>query len=289
VESRASDPYRQPTAATVAGIVDRALREDIGPADITTDTLVDPEARGDGAILAKQACVVAGLEVARQVFARLDPHIHWRPRVRDGDSVTDGTILLEVGGRLRALLSAERTALNFLQRLSGIATRVRSYADRLASTGVRLVDTRKTSPGLRLLEKYAVRVGGGFNHRSGLFDGVLIKDNHIAACGGIQTAVDRMRRHLPHLLKIEIEVTDLDEVRQALDAGADVIMLDNMTPARIAEAVKLIDGRASVEVSGGVTETNLLTLAAVGVDIVSVGALTHSAASVELSMQIRRA
>ena len=267
-------------------LIDQALEEDIGPADITTESLVPVDLVGTGEIVAKESVVLAGLDISRKVFERLDPDISWRPRYRDGEAAADGATVVELFGRLGALLSAERVALNFLQRLSGIATLTRTYSDKLGNSNVRLVDTRKTTPGWRVLEKYAVRVGGAGNHRMGLYDGVLIKDNHIAACGGIKTAVARIRQRISHLMKIEVEVTTLDEAREALAVGVDIIMLDNMTPSKIREAVALINKRAVVEVSGGVTDITLQELAKTGVDIISVGALTHSARSVDLSMRI---
>jgi nicotinate-nucleotide pyrophosphorylase (carboxylating) len=272
--------------AAVERLIDLALEEDIGSGDITTAHLVTPEARGRGMIVAKEELVIAGLDVARRVLQRLDPEIVFQAHFSDGDLVPKNTIAVNLQGRLAALLTAERTALNFLQRLSGVATHVRTYVSRLGRTEVRLVDTRKTIPGWRVLEKYAVRVGGAANHRMGLYDGVLIKDNHIAACGGIKPAVERIRTCISHLTKIEVETATLDEVDEALAAGADIIMLDNMDLPAIRRAVALIDGRALVEVSGGVTAEDLKDLAAAGVDLISSGALTHSARAVDLSMKI---
>lgn len=270
-------------------LIDLALQEDIGPGDITTENLVPGEVAGKGTIVAKEPLVIAGLGIARKVFHRFDTDIEFDTGFRDGDAVETGQTVLTLTGRLRPLLLGERTALNFLQHLSGIATHVRSYMARLGGHGVRLVDTRKTTPGMRVLEKYAVRVGGAANHRMGLYDGILIKDNHIAACGGITAAVTRARKRVSHLVKIEVEVVDLAGVREALAAGADVIMLDNMDLVQIRQAVKVIAGRAVVEVSGGVTRDRLAELADTGVDIISVGALTHSARSVDLSMRITQA
>ncbi|MFP4346939.1 MAG: carboxylating nicotinate-nucleotide diphosphorylase [Thermodesulfobacteriota bacterium] len=272
---------------SVQHLIDIGLAEDIGSGDITTETLVDPELTGIGNIVAKEDLVLAGVDVARQVFETLDPSLVFTPAFQDGDRVETGAGVLTVSGRLRTLLKGERTALNFLQRLSGIATQVRSFADALAGRSVRLVDTRKTAPGWRVLEKYAVRIGGARNHRMGLYDGVLIKDNHIAVCGGVREAVNRARKGASHLIKIEVEVADLAGVREALDAGADVIMLDNMDESGIREAVGMIQDRALVEVSGGVTRSDLTRLADLGVDIISSGALTHSARSVDLSMRIQ--
>lgn len=271
---------------SIQHLIEIALQEDIGPGDITTDNLVGPDLEGKGVITAKEPLVIAGLDVARQVFEHLDNEVIFRAGYKDGDVIKDGGTVAEVEGKLQVLLTGERTALNFLQRLSGIATCVRSYVDELANQSVRLVDTRKTAPGWRVLEKYAVRMGGAHNHRMGLYDGVLIKDNHIAACGGIIKAVDRIRANVSHLVKIEVEVSDLSQVKDAMDAGADVIMLDNMNIQKIKEAVAFINGKAVVEVSGGITKTGLKPLADTGVDIISVGALTHSARCVDISMKI---
>ncbi|MFC1856564.1 carboxylating nicotinate-nucleotide diphosphorylase [Thermodesulfobacteriota bacterium] len=271
----------------VQHLIDLALQEDIGPGDITTDNLVDRDLQGVALIIAKEALVIAGMAVAEQVFRSLDPEVRCQSEFRDGDAVQAGDVVLELAGSLQALLKGERTALNFLQHLSGIATTVRSYVEELHHKTVRLVDTRKTTPGWRVLEKYAVRVGGAHNHRTGLYDGVLIKDNHIAASGGITPAVRKVRQKVSHLVKIEVEVSNLSEVKEAVRAEADVIMLDNMDIKQIQEALKVIKGAAIVEVSGNVTRTDLNALADVGVDIISVGALTHSARSVDMSMQIK--
>jgi len=271
----------------VERLVDLALEEDIGSGDITTENLIPPDQTGKGRIIAKQPLTVAGLEVARYVFLRLDPDADVAMGCTDGDAVAPGFVMMEVTGRLSALLTAERTALNFLQRLSGIATHVLSYTDPLQGAPVKLVDTRKTTPGWRVLEKYAVRVGGAHNHRSGLFDGVLIKDNHIAACGGITEAVGRIRRRVSHLVRIEVEVSSLQEVSEAIAAGADVIMLDNMSDEQIQKAVVMIGDTAMVEVSGGVTRDRLARLANTGAHLVSVGELTHAATSVDISMDIQ--
>ncbi len=267
-------------------LIDLALGEDIATGDITTDILIDPEACGRAAITAKAPMIVAGLMVARRVFHRLDAEVHVAATATDGQNAEPGDILMTVEGRMASLLTGERTALNFLQRLSGIATHVRRYVDILEGVPVRLVDTRKTTPGWRSLEKYAVRMGGGANHRFNLSDGILIKDNHIAACGGIADAVGRARHAGPHSLQIEVETATLAEVDTALAAGADIIMLDNMEPDEIRSAVRRINGRALVEISGGVDRENLAALAACGADIISVGALTHAARAVDISMRI---
>lgn len=268
-------------------LINMALLEDIGPGDITTDYLIDEFANGEAFIVAKQDFILAGSDVAEQVFKTLDPAMDIFRPFRDGDEVKNGDVVMELKGKMRALLKGERTALNFLQRLSGISTNVRSYVDQLGETRVRLVDTRKTIPGHRVLEKYAVRIGGAYNHRMALYDGVLIKDNHIAAAGGILKAVEKLRRHVSHLVKIEVEVSTMKELDEALRAKADVIMLDNMNLTQIAEAVKRIDKRALVEVSGSVTKDSLIPLAMAGVDIISSGALTHQAQAVDMSMRIK--
>ncbi|MEZ4527841.1 MAG: carboxylating nicotinate-nucleotide diphosphorylase [Desulfobacterales bacterium] len=268
-------------------LIQMALEEDIGSGDITTDPIVAPECSGTGQIVAKETLVIAGLDIGRRVFASLDPDIRCETAYADGDTVEKGSIAVRLEGKLQALLKGERTALNFLQRLSGIATHVRSFVSLLGDRPVRLVDTRKTAPGWRVLEKYAVRVGGGANHRMGLYDGVLIKDNHIAAARGIAQAVEKVRKNISHLMKIEVEVTNMEEVAEAVAAGADVIMLDNMDIPRIRAAVAFIAGRALVEVSGNVSKETLVSLADTGVDLISCGALTHSARSVDLSMRIK--
>ncbi len=268
-------------------LIDMALAEDIGAGDITTDYLVPCDSQGQGIIVAKEDLVLAGLDIAKMVFQRLDPKINIQSAYEDGAEIACGETVLSLEGRLRALLTAERPALNFLQHLSGIATQVRTYVKALKNSRVKLVDTRKTTPGWRVLEKYAVRMGGAHNHRMGLFDGVLIKDNHIAACGGIQQAVAAARKHISHLIKIEVEVSDLAGIHDALESGVDVIMLDNMDIAHIQEAVSVIQNRAIVEVSGGITLEHLTDLAQTGVDLISVGAMTHSARAVDLSMRIQ--
>lgn len=267
-------------------LIDLALAEDVGSGDITTDPLPNPGASGKAMMVAKQELVVAGLAIARRTFEKLDPSVVFTSAFADGDTIKPGEVMAEIRCSLRALLIGERTALNFLQHLSGIATNVRNYVKDLDGSSIRLVDTRKTIPGYRVLEKYAVRVGGAHNHRMGLYDGVLIKDNHIAAFGGIRKAVEGIRNAVSHLMKIEIETSTLDEVREALAVGVDVIMLDNMDEDGIREAVRLIDQRALVEVSGRVSRENMKRLALAGVDIVSVGALIHSAPFVDISMRI---
>lgn len=272
---------------SIQHLIKIALEEDIGPGDITTENLIADNFKGIGEVVAKEPIVIAGLDIARQVFEQLDTEISFKPNFKDGDFIEKGKIVIEVEGKLRALLMGERTALNFLQRLSGIATHVRSYMNSIANKNVRLVDTRKTAPGWRVLEKYAVRVGGAHNHRMGLYDGVLIKDNHIAVCGGIKKAMECIKDNLSHLVKIEVEVSDLDGVKQALEAKADVIMLDNMDIDQIKKAIEFINGKSVVEISGGVTIDSLNQLVDTGADIISSGALTHSARCVDISMRIR--
>jgi nicotinate-nucleotide pyrophosphorylase (carboxylating) len=267
-------------------LIGLALEEDIGPGDVTTNALIEPDRAATGIIFAKEPFILAGLHVAEEVFTNLDPGMSFDTTFQDGDRVENRDEILTVRGNCRAVLTGERTALNFLQRLSGISTLTRQYVDQVTGSKVRLTDTRKTTPGWRRLEKYAVKIGGADNHRFGLYDGVLIKDNHIMACGGIREAVDRIRNDRAHPLQIEVEVSDMNQVREALEKGVDIIMLDNMKPNDIHEAVTLIDGRALVEVSGGVTLETLVEAANTGVDIISIGALTHSARSVDISMRV---
>jgi nicotinate-nucleotide pyrophosphorylase (carboxylating) len=267
-------------------LIDRALEEDAGLGDVTSRAIFPPGHRSRAVIDSKQELVVCGLEVAAAVFARVDPALKTRRLVREGARVKPGAVVLGIAGPTAALLTAERTALNFIQRLSGIATQTRRYVDAVRGTGVRLVDTRKTTPGFRALEKYAVRCGGGFNHRSSLGEHVLIKDNHIAAAGSLRRAVRLCRAAAPHTARIEVEVGDLAQVRAALAAGAEVILLDNLTPAQVRAAVAVIAGRATVEVSGGVRYETLRDYALPGVDVISLGALTHSAPAVDLSLTV---
>lgn len=264
------------------------LEEDIGSGDITTNAIVSPEMEATGIIHAKDTGVLAGVSVARRVFELLEPEIAFQEKLADGAALAPGTVIAEVHGSARAVLTGERLALNLLQHMSGVATRTAKLAAIAAPYGAKLVDTRKTTPGMRLLDKYAVRVGGGSNHRLGLYDAMLIKDNHIQVAGGISAALARAKAYASHMTKIEIEVEDLAGVREALAGGADVIMLDNMAPEMMREAVGIIDHRAVVEASGGIDETTLAAAAAVGVDVISVGALTHSVKALDISMDIGR-
>lgn len=261
-----------------------ALEEDVGAGDVTTLATVPEGTRARARLVAKEPLRLAGLPAFQRVFQLLDPeHLRWELHARDGEDLAAGTVVLHVEGDARTLLVGERTALNFIQRLSGTASLTARWTGRLAGTRARLIDTRKTTPGLRALEKYAVRVGGGANHRGGLFDGVLIKENHIRAAGGLAEAVRAARARVPHVLKVQVEVTDLDELDEALRAGADAVLLDNMALDAMAEAVRRADGRVLLEASGGVTEERLEAIAATGVDLISAGALTHSARAVDLS------
>ncbi|HXV48293.1 MAG TPA: carboxylating nicotinate-nucleotide diphosphorylase [Candidatus Binatia bacterium] len=263
-----------------------SLDEDIGAGDLATMATISAEAEGKGVFRAKKEGVVAGLVLLDRIFYFIDPKVKVRLLARDGSTVTPGMVVAEALGPVRALLLAERTALNFLQRLSGNATLTRKYVDAVKDFSCKVLDTRKTTPGLRTLEKYAVRMGGGMNHRIGLYDAALVKDNHIEATGSIAEAVKAVRRHAPFMAKVEVEVGSLKQVQEAIDAGADVIMLDNMTLTEMAEAVKLINKRAWVEASGGITLDTIREVAATGVDFISSGALTHSAPVVDFNMKI---
>ncbi len=262
-----------------------ALREDISNEDVSTNAVIREETPGEVELLAKQDGVIAGLEVFARVFTLLDERTEVTFLCKDGDAVRSGQLLGRVRGDIRVLLSGERVALNLLQRMSGIATCAREMAAALQGTNTRLLDTRKTTPGLRILEKYAVRVGGGYNHRFNLSDGILLKDNHIAAAGGVREAVRLAREYAPFLQKVEVEVETLEMVDEAVAAGADVIMLDNMPVEDMREAVRRIAGRAQTECSGNVTREKLQALADIGVDYISSGALTHSAPILDISMK----
>ena len=265
-------------------IVGRALAEDVGSGDVTTEATVDPDLRAHGEIVAKCECVIAGLDLAAEAFRRLDQDVEFVIRKPDGSRCSYGDIVAELRGKARAMLTAERTALNLLQRSSGIATITRAFVD-AADGRITILDTRKTTPTLRALEKYAVRAGGGTNHRHGLHDAILIKDNHIRLAGGVNVAVQRMRAARPDM-RLEIEAQSLEQVDEAVAAGADVVLLDNMDTGTIREAVKRIAGRTKVEISGGITLERIPELADTGADYVSVGALTHSAPAADLSLEI---
>jgi nicotinate-nucleotide pyrophosphorylase (carboxylating) len=267
-------------------LIECALTEDIGPGDITTEATIPVDSTSTAEMLAKQELVLAGFDVVREVFHYLDPTVQFTPLAKDGDKIKAGTVLARLSGKTRVLLTGERVALNFLQHLSGIATLTARYVDKIKGLKVEVLDTRKTLPGLRHLEKYAVRMGGGKNHRMGLYDMVLIKDNHIKAAGGITKAVEAVRKKAGQL-KIEVETRNLEEAREALAAKVDIIMLDNMPVETMREAVKLIAGRALVEASGNVTLETIRAIAETGVDLISTGSLTHSAPAADISMKIK--
>ena len=266
-------------------IILRALKEDITSEDITTNSVMRDYCLGEVELRCKQDGVIAGLEVFKRVFELLDAGTCVTFLVKDGDRVTKGQLLGTVRGDIRVLLSGERTALNYLQRMSGIATYTRAIADMLEGTNTKLLDTRKTTPGMRVFEKYAVKVGGGYNHRFNLSDGILLKDNHIGAAGGVKQAVAMAKEYAPFVRKIEIEVEDLDMLREALDAGADIIMLDNMSVEDMKKAVEMCAGKAETECSGNVTKENVAKLTDIGVHYISSGALTHSAPILDLSLK----
>lgn len=268
-------------------LIINALKEDMPLGDITTDNLIDAATVTKASLIAKQTGIIAGLDVAERVFKLLDKEISFKRKIEDGAQVQKGDIIAEIEGNARVLLKGERTALNLLQRLSGIATKTHEFVDKVVELPVKIVDTRKTTPGLRYLEKYAVKVGGGSNHRFCLSDGVLIKDNHIAAAGGISKAIALARNSIPHTIKIEVEVESLEQVQEALDSKADIIMLDNMGLEKMKEAVKLINKQAIVEASGNVNLNTVYDIACTGVDIVSVGSLTHSVNAFDISMRIK--
>jgi nicotinate-nucleotide pyrophosphorylase (carboxylating) len=270
--------------AVVAAAVASALAEDVGTGDVTTEATVAADARGTAQLLVKEPGVVCGLGAAAAVFAALDRDVHFEPLVEEGASIDGPTTVAAVTGPLRAILTGERVALNFLGRLSGIATLTRRYADAVEGTGAAILDTRKTTPGLRLLEKHAVATGGGRNHRVGLYDGVLIKDNHLRAAGSVAVAVERARAATD--LSVEVECDTLAQVAEALGIGADAILLDNMTVAELRQAVALNERRARLEASGGITLENVRAVAETGVDEISIGALTHSARSLDVSLEV---
>lgn len=266
--------------------IEEWLQEDLGFGDVTTMSTIPETEQGIGILYAKEAGIVAGLPIAQQVFETVDPELVFSAKVEEGTRVEVGDQIAEVSGSVRSILSGERLALNLMQRLSAIATKTSEYTAAVAGTKARVVDTRKTTPGLRFLEKYAVRVGGGYNHRFALYDAVMIKDNHIKGAGGIEQAVAAARAAIPHTMTIEVEAESLEQVREALEAGADIIMLDNMSNEQMVEAVQLIDGRALVEASGGVNLETIGAIAKTGVDIISVGALTHSVKAFDISLDL---
>lgn len=266
-------------------LIKEALQEDISSEDVTTNAVMKEAVTGEVQLICKQDGVVAGLDVFRRVFEILDENVKTDFYCKDGDEVKKGELMGIITGDIRALLSGERVALNYLQRMSGIATYTHSVAMLLEGTKTKLLDTRKTTPNMRIFEKYAVRVGGGYNHRYNLSDGVLLKDNHIGAAGSVAKAVEMAKEYAPFVRKIEVEVENLDMVREAVDAGADIIMLDNMSPEDMKETIRIIDGRAETECSGNVTKENIDRLTSLGVDYISSGALTHSAPVLDISLK----
>ena len=272
-----------PPRSTWAWLVDAALAEDLGPGDATSQALIDPTLDGHARIEVREPIVLAGVEIAREVFDRTGAEL--RARAADGEALEPGALVAELSGPARAILAAERTALNFLQRLSGIATLTRRFCVAIQGTGARILDTRKTTPGWRLLEKFAVRCGGGLNHRLGLFDGILIKDNHIAAVGSVGEAVRRARAAQAPGVRVQVEVESVEVAREAIEAGAEALLVDNQGPAVIERIVKLASGRIPVEASGGIRIENVTEIARTGVDWISVGAITHSASAVDLTLE----
>jgi len=270
----------------IAEAIRRALEEDVGEGDVTTLCTIPAEAHSSGCFLLKEGGVIAGLEVAREVYARLDPRVELEVLFPDGSGLEAGTVFARVQGPCQALLIGERTALNFMQRMSGIATQTRRFVQRVAHTKARILDTRKTAPGLRALDKWAVRIGGGVNHRYGLWDEVLIKDNHVAAVGSLREAVRRVREGDPRRRPIVVEVRTLEELREALELGVSRILLDNMTLEQLRQAVGITAGRVPLEASGNVTLENVAQVAETGVDFISVGALTHSVQALDISLDL---
>ena len=273
----------------IGRMVRLALEEDLGPGDATTRAVVDPHTPGDAILIAREKMILAGMAVFKRTFLEVDATLAFVTRYEDGEVVPEGATVCRIKGRLASILSGERTALNFLQRMSGIATLTRRYVEAIQGSRATILDTRKTAPGLRWCDKYAVKTGGGQNHRFGLFDGILIKDNHIAAAGSISKAVSKAKKESAHTLRVEVEVEDLAGVKEACLAGADIILLDNMTLLEMKEAVSLINGAALVEASGGVTLDTIKEIASTGVDYISVGALTHSPAAADFSLEIKGA
>ncbi len=267
-------------------IIRLALEEDLGSGDLTTSSIIDLKKKGEAFLVAQEELVLAGLHIFKKVFLEINREIEFYEYFDEGELIPAGEKVCLVRGQLLAILKAERTALNFLQRMSGIATLTKKYVEKVESFGVRILDTRKTAPGLRWLDKYAVRIGGGLNHRFGLFDGILIKDNHIMAVGSIAKAIELARRGSPHTLKIEVEVEDLAGAEEALQAGADIILLDNMKIKQIRKVIQLINGRVMLEASGGITLDTVEDVAKTGVDFISIGALTHSVRAADFSLEI---
>lgn len=274
------------TNQLVDQVINLAFKEDIDQGDITSESVVSESAQAKAEWTAKDDGILAGLSVAKKVFSRLDENLEWHPKFSDGDSISKGDILVKFNGSCRSLLTGERIALNFVQRMSGIATKTNHIVKKLESQNTKILDTRKTAPGLRVLDKYAVAAGGGTNHRMGLFDMAMIKDNHIIAAGSIQKAVDKVRQNNPGV-KIEVETTTLSQVEEALEAGADIIMLDNMDIEMMKNAVERIGKQAQTEASGNITEKNITDVAGTGVNFISIGALTHSVKAFDISQSVQ--
>lgn len=272
----------------IAPVIEAGLKEDVNTGDLTTDLLIAADTQTTAVFIAKADGIAAGLPVAEAVFRKLDPNVKFEYAVKDGEHVSTGQLMATITGTYRALLTGERLALNFLQRMSGIATATAQYVEAVKDFDTKILDTRKTVPGLRLLDKYAVKAGGGTNHRIGLYDMVMIKDNHISVAGGITNAVNAIRPKISPDIKIEVETTTLDEVREALAAQADIIMLDNMDNITMTEAVKIINKQAKVEASGNMNLQRVREVAATGVDFISIGALTHSVVGLDISQRIKK-
>jgi len=278
--------FYQNTEIQIKKIIEQAVLEDLGTGDITTDSIISPTQEAHGIIKTSEEGVIAGLDIAMKLFEYFDPEIEFKKVAMEGQKVSPGQILAEVKGSAQAILKGERTALNLLQRLSGIATRTSKFCEKVKDLPVHIVDTRKTTPGLRILEKYAVRVGGAKNHRYGLYDAVLIKDNHIALSGGIKYAIQSVKKNISHMVKIEIEVEDLTQLKAALKEGVDIILLDNMDLNTMKKAVELSGGQVLLEASGGISLERVRAIAQTGVNIISVGALTHSVQSLDINLEI---
>ena len=267
-------------------IIEQALIEDIGTGDITTESIIPYDLKAKGIIKVKEEGIIAGLGIAELVFKKLNPEITFQAKIKDGIKVSLGEILAEITGPAQTILKGERIALNFLQKMSGITTTTYQFCQEVKDFPVRITDTRKTTPGLRILEKYAVRIGGGYNHRFGLYDAVLIKDNHLAIAGGVKAAISSVRKRISHTMKIEVEVENLSQLQEALEMQADIIMLDNMDLDIMRKAVKMAKNKALIEASGGITLEKVKEIAQTGVDLISVGALTHSVKSLDINMEI---
>ncbi len=268
-------------------IIKSAIYEDVGNGDVTTNSIIGTDEKAGAYMISKADGIVSGLPVAEKVFKYFDSEMKWNPAIKDGDRVQKGDLIVEFSGSLRAILTGERSALNFLQRMSGISTAASKFVEAVKEFNVKILDTRKTAPGQRMLDKYAVKMGGGTNHRIGLYDMVMIKDNHIKAAGSITSAVEKVRGNIPQGMKIEVETTTIDEVNEALETKADIIMLDNMSLALMKECVEIIDHKALVEASGGVVLDKIKLIAETGVDFISVGALTHSVKALDISQYVK--